>query len=99
MNLFLAITLTVVGFNVESGDARPEVVSRLVERVNGDIWGFCEVKDAYWARLFERAAERAGGGWPGADYGRVLGTTGGEDRLLIVYDLKKLELVSSFELR
>jgi hypothetical protein len=39
-----AQALRVVGFNVESGGARPEVVDDLIPAAQGvDIWGFSEV--------------------------------------------------------
>ena len=90
-----AETLRVVGFNVESGGADPEVVDDLIARLQDvDIWGFSEVQNASWARLFEVAAEDG----EGANFVQVLGTTGGGDRLLIVYDADRFELVHQFEL-
>ena len=90
-----AETLRVVGFNVESGGADPEVVDDLIARLQDvDIWGFSEVQNASWAQLFEVAAEDG----EGADFVQVLGTTGGGDRLLIVYDAERFELVQQFEL-
>jgi len=90
-----AETLRVVGFNVESGGADPNVVDDLIARLQDiDIWGFSEVQNASWAQLFEVAAEDG----EGADFVQVLGTTGGGDRLLIVYDADRFELVQQFEL-
>jgi hypothetical protein len=90
-----AQALRVVGFNVESGGARPDVVDDLIAAAQGvDLWGFSEVQDAIWATLFEQAAEDG----ESADFQRILGTTGGGDRLLIVYNRDRFELVRSFEL-
>jgi hypothetical protein len=90
-----AETLRVVGFNVESGGADPAVVDDLVARLQDiDLWGFSEVQNETWAGMFERAAEDG----EGADFVQVLGTTGGGDRLLIVYDADRFELVRQFEI-
>ena len=46
-------TLRVVGFNVESGWARPDVVDDLIAAAQDvDLWGFLEVQDAIWATMF-----------------------------------------------
>ena len=90
-----AETLRVVGFNVESGGADPTVVDDIVARLQDvDLWGFSEVQNASWAQLFEVAAEDG----EAADFVQLLGTTGGGDRLLIVYDADRFELVQQFEL-
>ncbi len=88
--------LTVIGFNVESGDSEPETVGRVVDLYDGcDVWGFSEVQERSWAETFARAAERG----RSVDYRWILGETGGKDRLVILYNTSKLELVDSFELR
>jgi len=90
-----AETLSVVGFNVESGGADPQVVDDIVAAAEGvDAWGFSEVQNDDWAEIFEAAAEDG----EGADFARILGGTGGGDRLLIVYDADRLTLLESFEL-
>jgi hypothetical protein len=88
-------TLRVVGFNVESGGARPDVVDDLIAAAQDvDLWGFSEVQDAIWATLFAQAAAQ---GETGA-LAPILGTTGGGDRLLIVYHQERFDLVRQFEL-
>jgi endonuclease/exonuclease/phosphatase family metal-dependent hydrolase len=95
VSLSPAETLRVVGFNVESGGADPGVVDDLIARLQDvDIWGFSEVQNDSWARLFEIAAEDG----EGADFVQVLGSTGGGDRLLITYDAERFELLQQFEL-
>jgi len=90
-----AETLSVVGFNVESGGADPTVVDDIVATAQGvDIWGFSEVQNDDWAILFEAAAEQG----EDANFERILGSTGAGDRLLIVYDADRLTLLESFEL-
>ena len=90
-----AQALRVVGFNVESGGARPDVVDDLIEEAQGvDMWGFSEVHDDVWVTLFEKAAEHG----EAADFKRILGSTGGSDRLLIVYNADRFDAVRHFEL-
>lgn len=91
----LAEQLRVVGFNVESGGARPEVVATLVAATpEVDLWGFSEVQDPTWGVVFEQAAEQG----TRANFLRVLGTTGGADRLLILYNADRLDLLQQVEL-
>jgi endonuclease/exonuclease/phosphatase family metal-dependent hydrolase len=90
-----AQALRVVGFNVESGGARPDVLDDLIAAAQGvDIWGFSEVHDVVWATLFAKAAEHG----EAADFKRILGSTGASDRLLIVYNADRLDVVRHFEL-
>src|SRR5438094_687218 len=64
--------LTVVSYNVESGDADPAVVAvRVADFRAADVWGFCEVKDATWASTFTEAAAVG----ESAVFRSVLGTT------------------------
>lgn len=88
--------LTVVGFNVESGGADPAYLARTVVATlpEVDVWGFSEVHSDRWTSLFEQAAEDSSG----RDYGRLTGTTGGGDRLAVLYDADRLTLVRSWEL-
>jgi hypothetical protein len=85
----------VVGFNVESGGARPEVVDDLIAGAQGvDLWGFSEVQDQSWATAFAQAAAQG----ETAAFTPILGTTGGGDRLLIVYNHERFDMVRKFEL-
>ncbi len=52
-------TLRVVGFNVESGGACPDVVHDLIAAAQDvDLWGFSEVQDAIWATMFAHQLRR-----------------------------------------
>lgn len=94
-NLLIASTLRIVSWNVESGDADPRTLDDFIAQLEGiDIWGLSEVQNDEWAGLFEAAAEVG----EGADFIQVLGTTGGADRLLIIYNTNRLEIVESYEL-
>ncbi len=85
----------VVGFNTESGDADPDVVADVIEVLDGvDLWGFSEVRNNSWASIFTEAAAEG----EGASFAMILGSTGGADRLLIVYNDDLLDLVRYFEL-
>jgi hypothetical protein len=89
--------LTVVGFNVESGGAEPTILAEQLGPLQGvDIWGFSEVADESWAAILELAAEFDEVGNP--DYSYILGSTGGGDRLAIVYNRDRFDLVSVEEL-
>ncbi len=93
-----ATELTVVGYNVESGGAQAAIIAERVEAIDGcDLWGFSEVQNESWARAFEEAA--AVGEGNGADFDYVLGSTGAADRLAIVYDRIRFELMAHFELK
>jgi hypothetical protein len=88
-------TLRVVGFNVESGGACPDVVHDLIAAAQDvDLWGFSAVQDAIWATMFAQAAAEG----ETDTFAPMLGTTGGGDRLLIVYRVDRFDLVRSFEL-
>lgn len=90
-----AQSLDVIAFNVESGDADPAEIARSLKRLPpAHLWGFSEVEDESWARTFDDALSAAAG----RTFERVLGTTGGKDRLLIVYDATHLVLVQHDEL-
>src|SRR5688572_14843603 len=88
--LGLAQDLTVCSYNVESGDADPNVVGqRLAAAQDVDLWGLSELQDDTWAQIFEVAAEQG----ENADFQHVTGTTGSADRLVIVYNATLLEEV------
>jgi endonuclease/exonuclease/phosphatase family metal-dependent hydrolase len=86
--------ITVIGWNVESGEADPVVIaSRIADFQDVDIWGLSEVESRD-AAAFEAAAEVG----ENANYERILGTTGGGDRLLILYDADRFEILNQMEL-
>ena len=90
-----ATDLTVVGWNVESGGADATTIAGQLAAFDGvDLWGLSEVNDDGDALLFENGAEVG----EGSDYARVLGSTGGGDRLLALYDTGRFELLGHGEL-
>jgi len=87
-------SIIAVTWNVESGGAHPDTVGARIASMDGvDIWGLCEV-DPSWALPFEQQAEA---GEPG-DFKALLGGTGGNDRLLILYDMDQFEELGVFEI-
>lgn len=91
----VAQSLTVAGFNVESGAASPQVIAEQIGPLSDiDVWGFSEVKNAAEGQVL---AEGAADGESGT-FESILGTTGGQDRLLIVYNSDRLDLVQQGEI-
>jgi hypothetical protein len=87
--------LEVIGYNVESGGADPNEVAIRIAAIDGcDIWGLCEVQNQDWVDIFEVAVEDG----ENADFKTILGTTGRADKLLIIYDSNKFDLINSEEL-
>jgi len=90
-----AQVLQMVGFNMESGGARPDVADDRIAAAQGvDLWGFSEVQDAIWATLVAQAAARGGTG----AFTPILAMTRGGDRRLTVYHRDRFDLVWQFEL-
>lgn len=85
-----AETLRVIGFNVESGGAHPDTIAeQMLELGEADVWGFSEVEKFWWAMKFKEAATTM----TGDPYYFDWGTTGGGDRLMLLYNTAKLEKV------
>ena len=90
----LAQDLVVCAYNVESGGADPDVVAaRIAEMDDVHIWALNEVQSSSWADKFEAALDATG-----AEFAQHLGTTGGGDKLLIIYNDDALDLISTEEL-
>ncbi|HYG82846.1 MAG TPA: TIR domain-containing protein [Pyrinomonadaceae bacterium] len=90
-----AQSLNVVSWNIESGDSDDRVISARMARFQGiDLWGLSEVAGADSADIFELGAE----GGEGANFESIVGTTGGNDRLVIIYDADRFQKVSHEEL-
>jgi endonuclease/exonuclease/phosphatase family metal-dependent hydrolase len=85
----------VVGWNLESGAADPAYLSGFIADFQGvDLWGFSEVE----AGDVPTYAAACAAGEGGRQFSFIVGTTGWSDRLAIVFNADKLELVSSHEL-
>ena len=89
------VTLRVMGWNVESGDADPEVIADRIAGEDGiHVWGLSEVAGDDDAESYRKAAEVGESG----RFEKIVGNTGGSDRLVILYDKDKLRFLSSQEL-
>jgi hypothetical protein len=89
------VTLRVAGWNMESGESDDQhLKAQIGEKEGIDLWGFSEVRDLAAAEAFAEGAETG----ENADYELILGNTGGSDRLAIVYNTNRLELIGTEEL-
>jgi endonuclease/exonuclease/phosphatase family metal-dependent hydrolase len=88
--------LTVVSFNVESGGSDPVVIAtqQMGPLDDVDVWGLSEVQNAAWVKALEAGAEAG----ENANFDSILGTTGGGDRLAILYNSALLEAIRHEEL-
>jgi hypothetical protein len=88
--------LKVIGFNVESGaDTDPQEVAKLIRKMDGvDIWGLSEVAHDAAAKVFLNAAQSGETG----NFHYFVSRSGGSDRLTIIYNKGKLELLETREL-
>lgn len=88
--------LTVVGFNVDSGDASDQVIAlQMTESRGVDIWGLGDIwPDGGWVEKMHEAAQAA----EQLEYGVLVGETGGAARLMLLYRSDRLELLDSEEL-
>jgi endonuclease/exonuclease/phosphatase family protein len=90
-----AQTLTVVSWNVESGGSDDQTIRQRIGSFQGvDVWGLSEVNNATSASTFELGAEDG----EDANFERIVGTTGGADRLTILYNADRFRLIRSEEL-
>lgn len=86
---------TVVSWNVDSNQPDPHLPALHIYQTPGvDLWGLAGVRNAWWAELFRDAA--AENGRPGVT--SVLSPTRGGNRLLILYDPRVFDLITTFEL-
>lgn len=89
------LPLTVISWNVESGEAAPETIAqRIAASQDIDLWGLSEIGNQTDANRYEIAAEDG----ENANFEDMLGTTGGGDRLLILYDADRFEALGKQEL-
>lgn len=86
------VTMTVLGFNTESGESDYDVIAEeVVSTVEGEaVWGFSEVDGRTAAETLVAAA--------GSGFRYEMGTTGWSDRLVIAWDDAVLELTDVEEL-
>jgi hypothetical protein len=89
------VSFRVAGWNMESGESDDALLRRqLGEKQGVHVWGLSEVRNAAALAEFEHGAEEG----EGSDYAALLGSTGGADRLAIVYSTARFDLVDEEEL-
>lgn len=89
--------LVVVGWNVEGFERSDPatIAERIAAFEDVDLWGLSEVTDADDAEAYEIAAEIG----ENADYESIVGTTGNNILLVILYDAERFTLIDRLELR
>ncbi len=89
--------LRVITYNVESNSpdkTNPRLVAEDLKSIPpADIWGLTEVGNNLDAEVFTLAIGKGS-----SDYQSILGTTGGSDRLQIVFNSQRLQLIDSREI-
>ncbi len=89
-----ANTITVVGWNTELNDAAIDVLAeRIAAFQDVDLWGLSEVNQPSAQITLAQAA----GVGEKATFASVLGTSGGGDRLLALYDTTRFTLLDFWE--
>ncbi len=87
--------LAVLGWNVESGGNNPFYISHQLSVLHGyDIVGLCEVREDFAPIYAEALAYGEGYGRIDPEFRYALGSTGRSDRLMIVWDARRLQLVA-----
>jgi|GEM_PF-6363093 len=88
-----SVKLRVICWNLESGDSDAELLGRQMgQKDEVDIWGLSEV-DPDVFDIIEAGAEESG-----IDFETIEGETGGNDRLAILFNTDRLELLEVMEL-
>ena len=94
-NVQPTVPLEVVGWNIESGGADLGFVTKRIAAFDGvDLWGISEVESLPAAEALRSAA----GVGEGGPFELVLGESGRDDRLLILFDSDRFELIDREEL-
>lgn len=94
-SLVSAQSLKVMSWNLESGDSDLAWLTERMRDFQGvDIWGLSEVQNTATANSLRLAAQHNENG----TFRRWVGTTGGTDRLVVIYNNSRLELMGTEEL-
>lgn len=90
-----SISFRVAGWNMESGESSDSFLQMQIGEKDGiDLWGFTEVRNDEALQAFEIGAEQG----ERADFERILGASGGADRMGIVYNTTRLQLLEQSEI-
>ena len=89
------IEFRIAAWNMESGDSSDTLLkSQLGAKKGIEIWGLSEVRNNTAAQAFEEGAEIG----ESSNFETILRTTGGGDRLAIIYNADRLTLIGHEEL-
>lgn len=95
------LTIRICGWNVQSDftpkqhESDPDLIAQqIAAKDDVDLWGLCEVLGQTALDKFEKGAEEG----EGSDFESLLSGTGGRDRLAIIYDTARFELLGVEEL-
>jgi hypothetical protein len=89
------VSLTVVGWNIESGGSDVEAVADRIASFDGvDLWGLTEVESPAVAAILEVAAEQG----ENANFEHIVSRSGRSDRMAILYDADRFERTGQDEL-
>ena len=88
-------SIQIISWNLESGDSNIDSFGLAISGLQGvDIWGLSEVEDANALSSFKQYAAIG----EDANYEGILGSTGGSDRLAVVYNADRFDMLSTEEL-
>jgi hypothetical protein len=92
---YFRMRILLMGWNVESGGSNPAIIAKQLEAFEGyDIIGLCEVRQQDAAAYAKAAGVGEGAkGKASSDFQYVLSTTGGADRMMIIWDNRRLEKI------
>lgn len=95
LSLSLGQSFTVASWNVESGGSNDAFIEQQLTDIDGvDIWGLSEVQDFVTSTSFKQGSEAD----ENANFESILGTTGSGDKLQIIYNHDRFEVLSHSEL-
>lgn len=102
LGVFLLLSLTlqaqtriaVLGWNVESGGNNPFYIAHQLSVLHGyDLIGLTEVREEFAPLYAQAAAYGEGYGRTDPDFQYALGATGRSDRMMLIWDARRFELI------
>ena len=88
-------SIKIISWNVQGKGSDPALIARQIEGFHGvDIWGLCEVEESSKDRFITAAAVGENQRFKG-----ILSQHGRDNRLLIIFNTDKFDLVESIELK
>lgn len=88
------LSFRVISWNLESGESDIDLLAEQMGARRGvHLWGLCEVPSSGAIEKLELGAEEG----ESTEFDNIFGNTGGDDRLAILYDTNRFELVGEAE--